>query len=203
MQGKSPYGTVCGSCRQGALGTPCLWVVAEFHCARGLCLPARCPAQDSSVRALLLGSKPTGSQPVWPARLHQRGALRGSSLSDCIQMRTGLALAKINVCTGCCSGLSEYKPSVQQPPLSHGEMLPFPSGDSLASGGLENISAPPRGHLERSDAVAAFPRLQHSGTVLPRRAQEGLPTALPQTCTAIRKYASIEPVLAPQYRRGG
>lgn len=204
MQGKSPYGTVCSSCRRGALGTPRLRVVAGFQCARGLCLPARCPVQDGSVRALLLGSKPAGSQPVWPARLQHR-ASRGSSLSDCIQMQTGPALAKINVCTGCCSGLSEYKPSEQQPPLSHGETLPFLSGDSLTSGGLGNSSAPPGG-TQRSAAVAAvaaFPRLQHSGAVLPRRAQEGLPAALPQTCTAIRKYASIEAVLAPQYRRGG
>lgn len=80
-----------------------------------------------------------------------------------------------------------------------GKCLPFPQVTRLQVGGLKSTLAPQT--LSRGSEAAAFPLNAAQRRCPPalRRA----PHDLPQTCAAIGKRASAEPVLAPQHRVGG
>lgn len=107
LQGKNPSGQSTANTGRELWGTPHLLTVTEFRDAP--------PCEDCAC----LTSAPCRVAPSGPPRMeayphtanlrgcsHSTGTRRlcGSGFSDCIQMRTRLALAKINVCTGCCCG---------------------------------------------------------------------------------------------------
>lgn len=108
LQGKNILtGQSTATANRQLWGTPHLMTVTE------LCNDPP-PCKDSAhLTATSCGKEPSGS-PCVEVNPHadnlyghsgSAGAqrLRGSGLSDCIQTRTRLLLAKINVCTGCCS----------------------------------------------------------------------------------------------------